>query len=203
RTGEINREGQAYLDFFVNTLMMPESLREVLRRPLGELKPGVEFAEEETIKEVIAGLKKKRPVMTLAVGDIVSLSSQRAGFESDTKIIDFRSRRLDISESYHRLLTAKKSDEVIAILKAENKAGTITVKAAAAIRQAVRLFLQKKRRSTIVVKGEEDLLTLPAILLAPLGAVVYYGQYDRGVVVVAVTEAVKRKVTGLIRAFSC
>jgi len=43
------------------------------------------------------------------------------------------------------------------------------------------------------VTGEEDLLALPAIVLAPLGSVVLYGQYDKGVVINEVTEELKKK----------
>jgi len=39
----------------------------------------------------------------------------------------------------------------------------------------------------IIVEGEEDLATLPAILYAPLGSVVVYGQPNEGSVLVDVT----------------
>jgi len=53
-----------------------------------------------------------------------------------------------------------------------------------------------------VIKGEEDLLTLPAILLAPLGAIVIYGQKDVGAVVVEVTEEIKQKISNIINQFT-
>ena len=40
----------------------------------------------------------------------------------------------------------------------------------------------------IVVEGEEDLATLPAILYAPPGSVVVYGQPDEGSVLVKVNS---------------
>jgi len=42
------------------------------------------------------------------------------------------------------------------------------------------------------IKGEEDLLTLPAVLFAPLDSVVCYGQPGKGMVLVKVTEEKKR-----------
>ena len=53
----------------------------------------------------------------------------------------------------------------------------------------------------IVIKGEEDLLVLPASLLAPLGAVVVYGQADFGIILVKVDESIKEKIYGLIKQF--
>ena len=55
--------------------------------------------------------------------------------------------------------------------------------------------------SQIKIQGEEDLLALPAILLAPLGSVVIYGQKDLGVVVVEVTEEKKEEVKKIINLF--
>ena len=46
----------------------------------------------------------------------------------------------------------------------------------------------------IVVDGEEDLATLPAILYAPLGSVVIYGQPNEGSVLVNVTSEMKLKI---------
>jgi len=52
-----------------------------------------------------------------------------------------------------------------------------------------------------VIDGEEDLLTLPAILLAPLSSLVLYGQWDRGAVMVEVTEEMKNQVKKLLERF--
>jgi uncharacterized protein (UPF0218 family) len=54
--------------------------------------------------------------------------------------------------------------------------------------------LKGKVRVKIIVDGEEDLATLPAILYAPLGSVVVYGQPNEGSVLVKVTPEKKRHV---------
>lgn len=51
----------------------------------------------------------------------------------------------------------------------------------------------------LTVQGEEDLLTLPAVLLAPLGAEVWYGQPDEGIVKIMVDEAIKTKAVSIVR----
>jgi uncharacterized protein (UPF0218 family) len=60
---------------------------------------------------------------------------------------------------------------------------------------------QAHHKQTIVVAGEEDLLALPAILLAPLGAIVLYGQWDRGAILVKVNEEKKKEVLGIVEKF--
>jgi uncharacterized protein (UPF0218 family) len=52
----------------------------------------------------------------------------------------------------------------------------------------VREALLSEDHTHIVVDGEEDLLTLAAVLFAPDKAFVVYGQPHEGVVVVKVTE---------------
>jgi len=50
----------------------------------------------------------------------------------------------------------------------------------------------------IFVRGEEDLAALPAILLAPEGSVVLYGQPDEGVVFVSITKSKKEEILDLL-----
>ncbi len=65
----------------------------------------------------------------------------------------------------------------------DNPQGTITQEAILAIKNAI----EEKVHTHIVVKGEEDLLTLVAVLLAPEKAFVVYGQPHCGIVLVRVT----------------
>jgi hypothetical protein len=46
---------------------------------------------------------------------------------------------------------------------------------------------------TVEVTGEEDLAALPAMLAAPLGSTVVYGQPGEGMVRVAVTPEARRR----------
>ena len=54
-------------------------------------------------------------------------------------------------------------------------------------------------RIKIVVNGEEDLATLPAILYAPLGSAVVYGQPNEGSVLVEVTLEKKEQIKDLMK----
>ncbi len=50
-----------------------------------------------------------------------------------------------------------------------------------------------------MVDGEEDLATLPAILYAPLGSAVVYGQPNEGSVLVMVTPEKKKQIENLMK----
>ena len=53
-------------------------------------------------------------------------------------------------------------------------------------------------QTKIVINGEEDLLALPAVLFAPEGSFVVYGQPKEGVVVIKVTAEKKAEVKLII-----
>jgi len=50
----------------------------------------------------------------------------------------------------------------------------------------------------IFVRGEEDLAAVPAMLMAPEGSAVLYGQPDQGVVLVQITESKKEEIRDLL-----
>ncbi|MDH7475865.1 MAG: pantetheine-phosphate adenylyltransferase [Microgenomates group bacterium] len=186
RLGEINRLGKSYFKIFNNKILnLPDYLRPVLQRPIGQL---IRFNEPIT-----ALIKKEAPTMTIAVGDIISLALLKKNFSPEIKIIDFRSKRADITDGWdlkHR-----------ALRKYVNHPGTINFEAVASINLAIKKYLTKKEKQTIVIDGEEDLLALPAILLAPLNSLVIYGQLDQGVVFVRVTEDKKNWAESIISRF--
>ena len=72
----------------------------------------------------------------------------------------------------------------------DNPQGTITQESIFAIKEA----LESNQHTHIVVKGEEDLLTLIAVLYAPEKAFVVYGQPYLGIVIVKVSSERKARV---------
>jgi uncharacterized protein (UPF0218 family) len=81
-------------------------------------------------------------------------------------------------------------------VRVNNPKGTITHEAILAINEA----LEKNEHTHIVVDGEEDLLTLIAVLNAPENAVVVYGQPYSGIVVVKVTSEKKAEARQFLKA---
>jgi pantetheine-phosphate adenylyltransferase len=193
RAGEIDREGNPYEAVFKNKklLKLPEYLRSRLRIPLGRAFLGREDELRKTVYKVIKFIKPIKPVMVVAVGDIISRSLINAGFDPDVKIIDFRSRR----KEYRYNLNAAARELYI------NRPGTINIKTALGLEETIKRSLLKKQKSWFVIKGEEDLLALPAILFAPLSSLVLYGQMDLGVVAVLVTEEKKKEALIFLKKF--
>jgi cytidyltransferase-like protein len=182
RKGEIDRQGVVYTSIFEKqeVLTLPDSLRPTLQEPIGEVIA--------TTDEVVRLVKEKTHV--IAVGDIIVQELKKDGVVPAISVIDFKTRRHEID---HEMPADA--------LEAHNAPGTVNQEAVNAFTNALKHFLETKSAQTIVIDGEEDLLALPAILLSPLGSVVLYGQFDRGVVVNYVTEELKQKINGLVQRF--
>ncbi len=194
RRGEIDREGHAYRKLFEQDLSMPEDLRVKLRKPLGQIVAEVRQSPALTARKAVAHIADICPSLLITVGDVVSYTLSQAGRMPDIAVIDFITRRKR---------AVKFSDISLKQSKISNPAGSITKKAADAIFESMPAYQngQPLGQHTITIDGEEDLLTLPAILAAPLGALVAYGQMGKGIVLVPITEQIKQHAVSLIREF--
>jgi cytidyltransferase-like protein len=180
RAGEIDRQGFVYQTVFEQkeTFVLPDDLRSQLQKPFGTL-----------VKDTAAVLPFIKDKTVIAVGDIIVKALKDEGIEPAQAVIDFRTRR-------HELPKLE-----IEGIKATNKPGTINSNAALALQKALQIYLQSNSSQTLIVDGEEDLLTLPAILFAPLESIVLYGQFDQGVVINEVTEDLKQTIVTLLKKF--
>lgn len=163
-------------------LKLPDEVRPLLKHPLGQLFSSVTTAIEY--------LQQLRPTRLIAVGDIVTAELLEAGLKLDVAVVDFVVMRSPVDKKIRRtidLFDAK-------IVRVKNPAGTITQELRAVLDEA-------KPPLKIIVDGEEDLATLPAVLSAPLGSVVVYGQPYKGVVIVEVTESTRREFEALLEQF--
>ncbi len=156
--------------------LTPE-LRTKLKNPLGILVQG----------EIPVPYLKLRDVMrdataVVTVGDIVTENTLRVGVKPDLAIYDGRTKRKE-----HRFEPSNGRE--VCTVEIENPPGVITMNLMLAVRDALRAG----RRTYIKVNGEEDLAAIPAVLYAPYGAVVVYGQPDEGVVLIRVTPECKRR----------
>jgi len=166
----------------LNARVLTPELRARLKSPLGALFTG---DKARPAQEAWALALRDRPVKVIVVGDRVTEDSAALKVRADLYIVDRRIMRRTVSVRY---------PEVDRAVTVGNPAGRITRSAVEAIRAA----LASGERTRIEVQGEEDLLTLPAILEAPLGSCVIYGQPREGVVVVKVTEAKKREIQAMV-----
>ena len=108
----------------------------------------------------------------------------------DIVVVDFKTKRID-EPRWHTKLKGV-GDWVVVI---DNPAGVIKKEVWPVISEA----FKSRERVRLEVRGEEDLLALVCIALAPEGAVVAYGQPDEGAVVVRVDRASKGRVHEILR----
>ncbi len=185
RMGEINGFGEKYLSIFdkKEKIVLPSKLRNKLKKPMGDLL---------STEELLNYIRQNQPVMVIAVGDIVTNLLYKNNFNPELKIIDFKTKRKKIVPDF----PVNKEVKLI-----DNKAGTITKEAALMMENLIKKYFFNKQKQTLTINGEEDLLTLPAVLMAPLNSLVLYGQPDEGVVVIKITEAKKKEVKKLAERF--
>lgn len=153
--------------------VLTPSLRRKLKKPLGRLFPAVDVRGEEFLA-LVAGAS-----FVVTVGDRVAETLlETTGRSPDVFVVDGMERR-----------TAREVPRIAhgSTLKAKNPPGRITKAAMGAMKRA----FKGEKPAMVLIDGEEDLLTIPAVIDAPLGSVVFYGQPLVGVVAVKVDERAK------------
>ena len=151
------------------------SLRRKLKRPLGRFFPAAQVGGDEFLSLVVASS------MIVTVGDRVTETLQEmTGRSPAVFVVDGMERR-----------SAREVPRIAhgPTIKAKNPAGRITRSARSAIKRA----FTGDKPVMVLVEGEEDLLTIPAVIEAPVGAVVFYGQPKAGVVAIEVNEKAKKR----------
>ena len=144
---------------------LPEELRSKLAEPMGKV-----FDAEGAKGEGFARLAKSSR-MVITVGDRVADTLESIGRTPDIHVVDGierRGRRELPDVPFERLV------------KVKNPAGTLTEDAIKGMRKA----FTGRMPARVLVDGEEDLMAMLAIAMAPSGAVVFYGQPKVGVVAV-------------------
>ncbi len=165
----------------MRTLILPEEMRDELKKPLGVLYRchGVECVER--MAEHLKNAKR-----LIAVGDITTFYLLKASFTPDLMIVDHKTKRSPVEDFVKR----RDLDKSYRIISVENPPGTLTEE----LLDAVNRSLNGCTPTEIIVDGEEDLAALPAILYAPVGSAVVYGQHSVGSVLVMVTPEKKSEI---------
>lgn len=155
---------------------LPPPLRAELARPLGPVL---------TTEEVLKRLQGAGKIVT--VGDVVTRTLLDNGVTPNVMVIDFKTQRREDLALAERLREMR-----VPVIALENPAGTIGLH----LWEALLAALQATVPVVIhVTEGEEDLAVVPALLLAPAGSAILYGQppvtdlgiHEGGVVLVQVT----------------
>ena len=161
-------------------LKLTPSLRKMLKKPLGKLLRGSTIIEFARRQKTIA-----------AVGDATAALLLKHKIMPNLAVFDFHIQRKKAAKKAISLLKGNFKTP----MRVKNTAGTISAEALRAIKAA----LEKGKKRAILVKGEEDLLTLPAILFAKKNSCVLYGQPKKGVVAVKATISMKKKIRKMLR----
>ncbi len=160
-------------------LVLPDDLRHELKEPLGPIE-----TDADRLLEAVDG-----PL--IAVGDVVTYHLLQAGRQPDVALVDGRTKRTAVDEEIREVVTEGASIEV------ENPPAELGAPVVRALRRA----LATDEPTTILVDGEEDLVALPAIVAAPEGASVVYGQPDEGMVHVEITDDHRAEMRDLLERF--
>jgi pantetheine-phosphate adenylyltransferase len=185
RNGEISPAGH---------LIMPDSLRITLTRPLGRVIG---------THDINPDLFQIKNSVIVTVGDVTTKRVIDTGVQPSLAIVDLQVKRQPFQTfaEYHFDPHAK-------VFHIESGPGFIAGAAREAIRDwSVDLAQKTGLRYVMIISGEEDLLVLPAILAAPNGSLVYYGQppvagMGEGLVEVVVTQEKKQEIREILKLFT-
>mgnify|MGYP001594646062 CR=1 FL=1 len=149
--------------------------------------------ERTRIDEIIKSDKFKN--LIIAIGDIVVSNLAKIGRQANISIFDFKTNRTPITDQDTLKLLPK------ADVKAKNEASTINNEAVSVLNSMLKKGINSNRKYSIEIEGEEDLLAIPAILLAPLGSIVLYGIRNAGGIKVEVSEKKKIDARSIVNKF--
>jgi pantetheine-phosphate adenylyltransferase len=173
RSGKTNRWGKSYSKLFSKDIEINKAQRSFLSKPLGPITKAATH-KKNTIVAVVGDYAlnqfiEKKWIYTIGVFD-----------------------KLTQREPYG----TKHLDELTPDVEIDNPAGLISLDSLKKVDLID--FSDNENKKHILVNGEEDLVTIPLILLMPLNSLIYYGQPNEGMVLLKVTEDLKEKISKLL-----
>ena len=160
-------------------LSLPDDLRGAFKDPMGPVYTDPERLLADAGDPIVA------------VGDVVTYHLRVAGRDPDVAVIDGKTKREAVGEEIAAVLDGENRR-----IEVDNEPATLSAAMLGALVEA----LASDDPVVIHVTGEEDLATVPAIVAAPDGASVVYGQPDEGMVLVDVTPESRREARELLEA---
>ncbi len=158
---------------------LPDSLRGELKAPAGPV-----YTEA---KALLADAGSP----LIAVGDVVTYHLLGAGVTPDVALVDEQTERATVDPEISARIGNASFDHETSVT---NPAAVVTEELLVAFREAI----ESEGTTLLSVDGEEDLAALPAVVFAPDGASVVYGQPGEGMVLVTVTDESRAKMRDII-----
>lgn len=161
-------------------LELQAELRSELKAPLGPI-----YTEAET-------LLGDATAPIICVGDVVTYHLIEEGHTPAVALVDERTERTDVDDEIAAAITAHDGFEQSQTV--ENPQGTLS----AVLLDALASAITSEQTTLLEVDGEEDLAALPAVLCAPVGASIVYGQPGEGMVLGTVDDDLQAEVRDLL-----
>ncbi len=171
RKGELDREGGILARTDEPPRRLKFSDRTTLQTPKGEVFHVNDGPPEKRVAERI---RSEKDTLVIAVGDVTCATLEKQGVIPKVRIVDGITKR---GEYEHHFAGER-------VYHVYNPPAVLYPEVWSTISTAIK----NEKNSLIVVDGEEDLMGFPAVLLAPEGSVMIYGQPDVGIVWVPVTN---------------
>ncbi|MFZ1721767.1 MAG: DUF359 domain-containing protein [Microgenomates group bacterium] len=161
RSGEISREGVVYSNVLSETISLSSSQRDFFTLPQGQI------VTEPSIAPLIC-----------VVGDVCLSNFRQNDWQYDLGIFDLRTRR--------QASILGDLDTLFYTSEVSNSPGEIS-------RELTRALQAWKHNSFqhLKISGEEDLATVALAMILPLESHIYYGQPEKGMIELIVTEELK------------
>src|SRR5581483_360918 len=123
RNGEIDRSGKLWVkpEWLTQNLILPESLRPILQKPLGTLFLGDENHIEKAMHEA-KNLLDPQVICLVTIGDIAAQSCNKVGILMDLAVVDFQVKRRALFNNLLELGFLKSTPNYVV----ENPKGIIT-----------------------------------------------------------------------------
>ena len=178
REGEITPDGKLYktLLYSMSNKQFSQQVRSALKKPLSK------------VAKLDSKLKAKN---IIAVGDISVATLLKLHILPKISVVDLFVQRKPAFSDLSQLGFGGANPDVIV----KNEPGQISKSLIDELEKA----MKKTSPTVILVSGEEDLAAIPAVLLAPLGTIVIYGQPNKGAVIVHVDQQIKDRLLTNLR----
>lgn len=154
---------------------LPDDLRVELKEPLGPIYTDTQALLADASQPLIA------------IGDVVTHYLIESGKTPKLAMVDERTERSAVSPEIAETINSFEGFGTVE--QVSNPAGALS----AELLTALRTGLEREGSTLLDVDGEEDLAALPAILVAPEGTSLVYGQPGEGMVLTTVNETTRQQ----------
>jgi len=176
-------------------LSLPAAARDAFKEPMGPV-----FTAADALLAAVGRAHERHgdtagTPFLIAVGDVVTYHLLEAGRVPDVALVDGRTKREAVDEAIRDRVLDQGTDADIRTVS--NPPGELSRELLAALADAV----DADGPVSLHVDGEEDLAVVPALLVAPAGGSVVYGQPDEGMVHVPVSPQTRVEARTLLSRF--